>query len=596
MPAAVLVVALGAGLGGHRPQPAGRAARRAPRSPSSRALVAASPAWFTPRAPGGRTRDHLRARVGAVCRRRRSQPPRRHARDPRGRARPRRRPHRQRQVDAAAHHQRARPALQRRHADGRVTVDGLDTAEHRPRDLATVVGLVEQNPIVDLRHGRRRGRGRLRHGDDGPGLDGDPPPRRGDPRPLRPHAAARAVRSRPLGWPAAARRDRRALRRRPAGARARRADLGAGSRCRRRGPGLAPPHRARPRGHGRAGRAPARARRPPRRPRRPRRRGARVRAARPRRGDAALADLPTRRRALPPRRMVADAAVDPRRPPQGGRPARCPRRQHAAPRGRPARHRARRRRRRSPASGSRAAAGSSLDGVDLDRGPRLGDDADGPQRRRQVDPARRHRGAAPARRRASARRGRGLDPHARARASGSAPSGSCPQQPELLLYADSRRGRVRRGATTTSRRRPARLAPCSTASPGGIDPHRAPARPVRGPAARARARRHPRRVPRGAAARRADARPRLRRQEAARRGAHRPRGPGARRSCSPPTTSSWRPRSPTASSSSPTARSSPTAPPARSSRLAGLRPAGDQGAAPPDLAHRRRGRRCARRE
>ncbi|MBB2984973.1 ABC transporter ATP-binding protein [Terracoccus luteus] len=29
---------------------------------------------------------------------------------------------------------------------GRVTVDGLDTAEHRPRDLATVVGLVDQNP------------------------------------------------------------------------------------------------------------------------------------------------------------------------------------------------------------------------------------------------------------------------------------------------------------------------------------------------------------------------------------------------------------------------------------------------------------------
>ncbi|MEW1953256.1 ATP-binding cassette domain-containing protein [Terrabacter sp. NPDC080008] len=29
---------------------------------------------------------------------------------------------------------------------GRVSVDGLDTAEHRPRDLATVVGLVEQNP------------------------------------------------------------------------------------------------------------------------------------------------------------------------------------------------------------------------------------------------------------------------------------------------------------------------------------------------------------------------------------------------------------------------------------------------------------------
>lgn len=29
---------------------------------------------------------------------------------------------------------------------GRVVVDGLDTREHRPRDLATVVGLVEQNP------------------------------------------------------------------------------------------------------------------------------------------------------------------------------------------------------------------------------------------------------------------------------------------------------------------------------------------------------------------------------------------------------------------------------------------------------------------
>jgi energy-coupling factor transport system ATP-binding protein len=29
---------------------------------------------------------------------------------------------------------------------GRVTVDGLDTSAHRPRDLATVVGLVEQNP------------------------------------------------------------------------------------------------------------------------------------------------------------------------------------------------------------------------------------------------------------------------------------------------------------------------------------------------------------------------------------------------------------------------------------------------------------------
>ncbi|HET7397469.1 MAG TPA: ATP-binding cassette domain-containing protein [Intrasporangium sp.] len=29
---------------------------------------------------------------------------------------------------------------------GTVTVDGLDTARHRPRDLATVVGLVEQNP------------------------------------------------------------------------------------------------------------------------------------------------------------------------------------------------------------------------------------------------------------------------------------------------------------------------------------------------------------------------------------------------------------------------------------------------------------------
>jgi energy-coupling factor transport system ATP-binding protein len=31
---------------------------------------------------------------------------------------------------------------------GSVRVDGLDTATHRPRDLATVVGLVEQNPAA----------------------------------------------------------------------------------------------------------------------------------------------------------------------------------------------------------------------------------------------------------------------------------------------------------------------------------------------------------------------------------------------------------------------------------------------------------------
>ncbi|EWT05128.1 cobalt ABC transporter ATP-binding protein, partial [Intrasporangium chromatireducens Q5-1] len=30
---------------------------------------------------------------------------------------------------------------------GSVAVDGLDTRQHRPRDLATVVGLVEQNPV-----------------------------------------------------------------------------------------------------------------------------------------------------------------------------------------------------------------------------------------------------------------------------------------------------------------------------------------------------------------------------------------------------------------------------------------------------------------
>ena len=214
-------------------------------------------------------------------------------------------------------------------------------------------------PVVDVRHRRRRGRGRLRHGDDGAGLDDDPPPRRGDPRPLRAHAAARPGAAHALRRSAAARRDRRALRRRPSGPRARRADVGPGSRCGRRGPGLAPSHRARPRRHGRARRAPARARRAPRRPRRPRRRRPRVRAARPCRGDAPLPDLSARRRSLPPRRVVAHAAVDPRRPPQGRRPARGPRHQHAAPGRRPQGDRARRRRSSSPVSASCAVAGSS---------------------------------------------------------------------------------------------------------------------------------------------------------------------------------------------------------------------------------------------
>ena len=241
---------------------------------------------------------------------------------------------------------------------GRVTVDGLDTAEHRPRDLATVVGLVEQNPsstfVTDVVEDE------VAYGMETMGLDSTTIRRRVEETldlfgltPLR----ARSLRTLSGGQqqrvaiaalfaagprvlvldeptsaldPVAAEEVLASLHRIVH-------DLGVTV--------VLAEHRLERVVH-HADRVVLVDD------------GARVRAARPRRGDAALADLPARRGALTPRRMVADPPVDPGRPPQGGRPARRPRRQHAAPRGRPARHRARRRRAALRRPGRRAAAGS----------------------------------------------------------------------------------------------------------------------------------------------------------------------------------------------------------------------------------------------
>ena len=61
---------------------------------------------------------------------------------------PGRRPHRLRQVDAAARGQRSGPALHGGLLAGRVTVAGRDTRTHPPRELADVVGIVGQDPLA----------------------------------------------------------------------------------------------------------------------------------------------------------------------------------------------------------------------------------------------------------------------------------------------------------------------------------------------------------------------------------------------------------------------------------------------------------------
>ena len=115
--------------------------------------------------------------------------------------------------------------------------------------------------------------------------------------------------------------------------------------------------------------------------------------------------------------------------------------------------------------------------------------------------------------------------------------GLVPQTPSDLLYlatvaAECAPGRPRAGRPAGTCRAPARpdRGPASTRA--------APARPVGGPAAGLGARGPARPRPVGGAARRADARPRLRRQGAPRRRARRARRRGPRPSWSRPTTSS----------------------------------------------------------
>ena len=47
---------------------------------------------------------------------------------------------------------------------GRVRVDGRDTRDHPPRELADVVGVVGQNPAAHVRRRHRRGRAGLHDG------------------------------------------------------------------------------------------------------------------------------------------------------------------------------------------------------------------------------------------------------------------------------------------------------------------------------------------------------------------------------------------------------------------------------------------------
>ena len=156
-------------------------------------------------------------------------------------------------------------------------VDGRDTRDHPPRDLADVVGVVGQDPLAGFVTDTVEEE--LAYGMEQLGLPAATMRKRveetldllGHRRAAR-RAAARAVRR-----AAAAGRDRLGAHRPPAGPRARRADLRARPDRRRGGARRRHPARARPRRHRRPRRAPARAGGAVRRPRRARlarRRGA----------------------------------------------------------------------------------------------------------------------------------------------------------------------------------------------------------------------------------------------------------------------------------------------------------------------------------
>ena len=124
---------------------------------------------------------------------------------------------------------------------------------------------------------------------------------------------------------------------------------------------------------------------------------------------------------------------------------------------------------------------------------RRGRRADGPQRRGQVDPARRRWSACAGPDAGSVRGGRRgprptLPPRDLVRR-----VGLVPQEPGDLLYADTVARRVRAGRPGRRRRRPGTALAVLAGLVARRRPATAPARPVRGPAARARARRRARR-------------------------------------------------------------------------------------------------------
>ena len=183
-----------------------------------------------------------------------------------------------------------------------------------------------------------------------------------------------------------------------------------------------------------------------------------------------------------------------------------------------------------------------------------------------------------------------VDPHAVGPRERVRAVGLVPQQPELLLYADSVAAECV-AADADFGATPGTTAALLQRISGGIDRGAAPARPLRGAATRARARRHPRRLPGGAAARRAHARARLRRQAPARRGAL---GARRRRHDDPARHARRRARRGGGRPGRHPRRRRDRhrrAGPRGALRIAGLRTAGDQGDAAPDLAHGRRGRR-----
>ena len=142
---------------------------------------------------------------------------------------------------------------------GDVLLDGARCVHRPPRERAHLVGYVGQDPAAGFVTDTVEEE--LAYGMEQLGLapGDDAPPRRGDPRPARHRRPARPRPAHALGRRAAAGRDRLGADHAPAGAGARRADLGARPDRGRGGAGHPDPARARPRRLGADGRAPARA-------------------------------------------------------------------------------------------------------------------------------------------------------------------------------------------------------------------------------------------------------------------------------------------------------------------------------------------------